>query len=287
MTWPEALVAELAARRCVVFLGAGASAESVDPATGRRPPLWLDFLADLQGALPASAVATRSAVAHLLEKERYLDAAEVLLGGLDPMDFAEIVQEQLARPRFEPSAMHRAVRAIDPKVVATTNFDAIYESFCRSDAGETRYNVCRYFDRHLVDDLRSPVRLVVKIHGCVSDVQKLVLARSQYFEARHRHGSFFEVLDALFLTNTVLFLGYGLSDPDIQLLLENTNVSASSRHRHYALVEEGNLPAVEHAMSHAYNLRFVKFPKGDFSRAEEMVEDLATAVTSFRASNPP
>lgn len=182
--------------------------------------------------------------------------------------------------------MHEAVLDIDPKIVVTTNYDDIYDNYCRTGMAHDGYNVCKYYDQHFVNDLRSPVRLVIKAHGCVSDPSLAVLTRSQHFKARQLHGSFYQVLDALFLTHTIFFVGYNLLDPDIQLVLENSNITARSSHKHYAFISDDLHPDIEEAAANAYNIHFIKYPKGAYAEAEKHIKELAEAVTKFRISNP-
>jgi len=284
MVWPVALIAELASRRCITFIGAGASASAVAADGYTRPPLWSAFLNKLKDT--ASPGADLSTINDLINKERFLDAAEIILSKITPADFSRVVREQFVQPRFTASPIHEALLTIDPKVVITTNYDDIYESYCRTGIALDGYNVCRYYEDHLVNDLRSPVRLIVKAHGCVSDPSKIVLSRSQYFHEKQANASFYNVLDALFLTNTLLFIGYSLNDPDIQLILENASISAKSSHTHYALVEDNIQPDIEASARRAYNIHFVKYPAGDYGQAQAMLAELAESVTQFRMSNP-
>lgn len=284
MDWPVALIAELAARRCIVFLGAGASAGCLSTDKTCSPPLWQAFLSQLKAAMPAGTDIT--SIDNLIAKERYLDAAEVILGRVTAADFTRIVRQSFVTPRYCASKIHEAVLDIDPKVVVTTNYDDIYDNYCRTGMASDGYNVCKYYEQHLVNDLRSPVRLVIKAHGCVSDPSRIVLTRSQYFKERQQHGSFYQVLDALFLTNTILLLGYSLSDPDIQLVLENSNIAAQSSHKHYAFVSDELHPDIEQAISNTYNIHFIKYPKGKHDEAEKALIELAQEVTQFRISNP-
>jgi hypothetical protein len=282
--WPVALVAELASRRCLLFLGAGASAGCLGADGVTHPPLWPKFLAALQAAAPAGT--DFSTADNLLAKEKFLDAAEVLLSKLPAADFTRVVRENFVQPRFSSSAIHLSVLQIDPKIVVTTNYDDIYDTFCRTGIARDGYNICKYYEDHLVNDLRSPIRLIVKAHGCVSDPSRIVLTRSQYFRERQLHASFYNVLDALFLTNTILFVGYSLSDPDIQLVLENTAIAARSSHTHHALVEDNLQPDVETAARKAYNVHFIKYPSGHHDEAERLLGELAIAVNQFRVANP-
>lgn len=266
MDWPVALIAELAARRCIIFFGAGASAGCLSADKSCKPPLWETFLTQLKAAMPAGT--GFSSIDALIAKERFLDAAEIILGKVAPADFTRIVRQLFVTPRYCASKIHEAVLEIDPKVVVTTNYDDIYDNYCRTGMASDGYNVCKYYEQHLVNDLRSPVRLVIKAHGCVSDPSRIVLTRSQYFKERQHYAAFYQVLDALFLTNTILFLGYSLSDPDIQLVLENSNIAAQSSHKHYAFVSDELHPDIEQAISNSYNIHFIKYPKGQHDAAE-------------------
>jgi hypothetical protein len=94
------------------------------------------------------------------------------------------------------------------------------------------------------------------------------------------------VLDALFITSTVLFVGYGLADPDVQLVLENATIAARSAHPHYALVEDTIQPDVEAAAKASYNIHFIKYEAGRHDEAERLLRELSAAVTQFRVNNP-
>ncbi|MBY0585805.1 SIR2 family protein, partial [bacterium] len=110
-------------------------------------------------------------------------------------------------------------------------------------------------------------------------------SRSQYFEQRRVYGNFFRVLDALFLSSSLLFIGYSLSDPDIQLVLENANIAAPASHPHYAVVADDVHPALKQSWSKAYNIHFLEFPAGNYNALNESVKELAERVVAFRANH--
>lgn len=283
MMWPESMVRELAAQRCIVFLGAGASAGCESP-SGTRPPNWEQLLSRLVEKMrhPAEQDTAR----QLISEKKFLEAAEIIRADVTAPEFTQFVREQLVIPKFQPSEVHRAVLQIDPKVVVTTNYDDIYEGLCRQGDAADGYNVSRYYESHLVSDLRSPVRLIVKAHGCVSDASKIVLTRSSYFEQRRDYAQFFRVLDALFISSSILFIGYSLSDPDIQLVLENANIAAPKAHPHYAIVPDDVHPALRSSWEKAYNICFLTFPAGDYAQLNTDLAALASAVSDYRESRP-
>ncbi|MBD8059526.1 SIR2 family protein [Cellulomonas sp. JH27-2] len=110
----------------------------------------------------------------------------------------------------------------------TTNHDDLYEALCCQGAATEGYNVCRYYEDHVVNDLRSDRRLISKVHGCIADPSCIILTREQYLTARRDHPSFYSVLDALMLTNTLLFVGCSMdSDPTFSCCSRRR----ASRHR--------------------------------------------------------
>lgn len=284
MHWDKSFVEELAARRCIVFIGSGVSAGCTN-AEGASPPTWADLLRLLLDSMPPGR--DRDFASDYIKNKQYLDAAEIICSKISQADFASTMRSQFVAPRYVASRAHRSILKMDPKIVVTTNYDDIYERYCASGDAAAGYNVCRYYESHLINDLRSPVRSIIKAHGCVTDPSKAVLTKHQYFKARQEATNFFRILDALFITHTLLFIGYSLSDPDIQLLLENTNITAPSSHQHYAVVKQGTMhEALKAAATKSYNLRFVEYSGDDHSELLDGLEDLANLVVEKREANP-
>lgn len=281
MIWPKALTAELASRRCIVFIGSGVSAGSLSADGKKSPATWENFLRGLKNKMTSGDL---DVVEILINERKYLDAAEVILHGVPAADFSSYIREEFVRPRYKESTLHESVLDIDPKIIVTTNYDDIYDNYCRQGSAIDGYNICKYYEDHIVSDLRSPVRLILKIHGCVSDPSKIVLSRSQYFNEKQKHGNFFKVLESLFLTHTILFLGYSISDPDIQLILENCNIAARSAHPHYIVTDNNLNTAVKDAYKRSYNLEFIEFSKGDYEKLNGGVKSLKDEVLSYRAT---
>lgn len=285
IVWPHALLTEVAERRAVIVIGAGASATATAP-DGSRPPGWKAFLQDGIGRL--SSDEDKAEALRLLEQNAVLDAAQIMADGLGPGDFAMFIREALERPGFRASELHEQIVSIDPKIVVSMNYDTIYESLATQGAAAAGYNVCRYYEDHLINDLRSDRRLILKAHGCVSNPQKVVLTRKQYFEARRTHPQYFSALDAIVLTSTLLFIGIGFNgDPDIELLLQNANIAAPSEHPHYALVEAGRHPSVLRALALTHNISFIEYENGHHEQAIEALTQLADDVAAYRSVNGP
>jgi hypothetical protein len=281
--WPKSLIPEVAERRCIIVLGAGASAgaRGVD---SESPPTWSELLKKASQLLEDDD--DRRLVRSLISSDRYLDAAEIVIGRVNKADYAAFIRQLLVDPHFSQTQIHEEVVRLDPKIVVTTNYDEIYEAYCKAGSGSAAYNVCRYYESHAINDIRSKMRVILKAHGCVSDPQKTVLSRTQYHFARRDYPEFFNLLDSLFLVNTVLFIGCSLVDPDFQLLLENSNIKCPSAHPHYAVVPSGTSTVLLNATLTVYNVKCLEFPKGDYEEVVESLKELNLQVGEWRRTHP-
>lgn len=279
--WVESLVHEIAERRCIIFLGAGAS-QSAAAEDGSAPPDWRALLKGLAGAVTDSK--DKEIAQRLIDQNHLLDAAEVLVGALGAADFSQQLNLHLPQSKFEPSDLHRAVIALDPKIVVTTNFDQIYES-CWSGSPDLAFQSYTYDANGILDSIRSKTRILLKAHGCVSNPSKAVLSRSQYFSAKLNHPGFYSIMDALFLTHTVLFIGCSLEDHDIRLVLEGSTQAAPATHPHYALWEDNKHPSIKKTIEESYNIQLLQYPEGQHHEVVRYLQDLATAVNEFRSTH--
>lgn len=281
--WPASLVPEVAERRAIFILGAGASAGCLGRDGKTKPPNWPDLLTRASALLSASA---KAIVKTLVDQQRYLDAAEVIISTVNSADYTRFVREVFLDPHYGHSEIHEQIYKLDPKIVVTTNYDDIYETYCKQGAGSQGFNVCRYYETHALNDVRSTMRLILKVHGCVNDPQKTVLSRTQYHRARKDYPNFHNLLDSLFLGSTLIFIGCGLVDPDFNLLLEGTNIKCPSDHPHYALIESGQPAPLREATRTVYNVECLEFPAGQYQFVVDGLKDLNDDVSEWRRTHP-
>jgi hypothetical protein len=279
--WPSSIVDELANRRAVFVLGAGASAASQGNG-GATPPSWEQLIRELSSKLKVAE--DQSLVSTLIDARQYLDAAQIIRDQIPPADFSNIIRGKLEAPNFHASKVHELIYEIDPKVVITTNYDRIYEKFCDASSGDRGYNVCKYYESHALNDLRSNIRCIMKIHGCVTDPTKIVLDRNSYFSARRDHSQFFRILDGVFLTSTLIFVGCSLDDPDLQLLLENANIAAPCEHSHWALMQSGQHPSKLASFSKNFNIRVLEYSDPTHAEVASKLEVLRDLVLDRRST---
>lgn len=276
--WPDALIREIADRRALVFIGAGFS-----KAAHPLMPTWPELLNNLSPKLTKKA--DQALIIKLIKQHRLLDAAQIITDGVERADLNAFLKTIF---QLRPAPLHdiyRDLLQLDLKTIVTTNYDEFLEkNFDHHSGGNAAYDVYKHTSSNVLSAIRSPQRVIAKMHGCITEPDELVLDRLSYFKARQRNHGFFNVMSALFTTHTVLFLGYSLGDPDLQIILENINSVSESAHGHYAL-----LPKMEHrsmvkAIKQSYNISCIEYPAENHSLVPEHLSDLQIAVTANRAA---
>jgi SIR2-like protein len=215
IAWREGVKDAVARRRAVILIGSGVSANSVNSA-GNRPPTWGEFLATAYKSLGRR-------VRHIqqsLEQYDYLSACDYLRSEKGAASWKDLIREKFVAPQFQPADIHKAIFDLDCRIVTSLNFDKIYETYAIGVGGDTVV-VKHYYD----DDIRQTVagtdRYIIKPHGSVDSISRMIFTLNDYAEARTKHYVFYELMTALLHTHTFLCLGCGLSDPDMKLIFED------------------------------------------------------------------
>ena len=117
------MVDELAARRCIIFLGSGASAGCLSSDGKSSPPTWKEFLEILRDQLSPSY--DKSTIDDLIRKEKYLDKSK----RIDNKKFKRSIKKVL-KERKDESFSHEELAQIiiNFKIIAalTQKFYSVY-----------------------------------------------------------------------------------------------------------------------------------------------------------------
>ncbi len=275
--WPPALVAELAERRVVLFLGAGVSAAAVP-----ELPSWTELLREISSELEKAK--DKKLLKSLVSKQRLLDAAELVSSLKSATERRAFFERKFKFVPVPKISFYEDILSLDAKVCITTNYDQLIEkNFEYAGGGSGSHQVRDYMYNNFLSDLRSSSRVILKLHGCITNPGSIVLDKRSYFDARAKYGGIYEAVVALSTVNTVLFLGYSINDPDIQLVLENVNLKMKTDHPHYALVPKFEHPSLREAAAHTYNIDFIEYPRGEHSQFPLALKKLRQEVEEHRA----
>ena len=253
--WPNDLINAIARRQCVLYLGSGVSANSQN-ASGKRPPMWKHFLELLIDEYPDQIDGKKTIIKKLLKHGDYITACEIIVDSIGKQKFGSFVEQEFRRAAYKPAPIHEILFSLDSKYVITPNIDKIYESYVARESNGTCV-VKKYYE-DIAPYLRKTDYLIIKAHGCVDEIDNMIFTREQYNRARAQYSAFYKLLSALLLTNTFVFVGCGINDPDIQLLLENHNFGFPGCLPHYFITDKKSIHSdVAKSVQKNRNLEFL------------------------------
>jgi SIR2-like domain len=255
INWPVQLLEDFATQRVVLFIGSGVSRNSVGADGTTRPKTWHWFLKDTAeqlGILPR--------IEPYLNAKDYLTALDVIRHGMAPQDYATIVRREYLTPAYNPAEIHDAIYRLDCRIVLTPNFDKIYDVYVGEKSRGT-IDVKEYHCPEIAEFIRGDRRVVIKTHGSVDSHKLMIFGRKEYAQARVRYSLFYDILKALILTHTFLFIGCGIDDPDIKLVLEDINFGAVGSRSHYFMAAQGSIDVdMKNVLRDTMNLSVIEYP---------------------------
>jgi SIR2-like domain len=193
---------ELTAGNLVLFVGSGLS-------TGAGLPDWATLVAPL--AVELGQPLSRAAINgfQLLEIAADYEAEH----GRNAL--VRKFRRALEGVGSSPTPVHMLlVKMLNPATIITTNYDNLIERAFLSD--QQRCDVVTsdaglaYWD--------APTTQLIKLRGDLKQPDKLIITRHDYDVDPLRRPLVHQHLKLLFITKTILFVGYSHSDPDMDLL---------------------------------------------------------------------
>ncbi|MGA2792999.1 MAG: SIR2 family protein, partial [Roseiarcus sp.] len=220
----------------VIFVGSGISRWA-------GLPSWQGMIEELAEFLDANGESS-ALVRHEAAGGDLLQAASYGFSKLTPPGIGEFVRKAVRLGSAKPCEIHKAIVELGPTCYITTNYDDLIEQALREWQPDAFYPA-PVTNGHLVEiaDILSArsSHFIFKPHGDATDAASIVLTREQYRKLLpdgERHGAL-EALKTLLVTRPVLYLGFGLRDPDflyVRDLLLNTFQGATRDH--YAIMSD-------------------------------------------------
>lgn len=277
INWPEEVVSSIARRRSVIFLGAGTSMRSIGN-NGIRPPSWKAFLEEGINRCPGS----HKEMKDLLKRGDYLSCCQIIKYKME-QDWVPFVENSFLTPAFNHNELHELIFSLDSSITLTPNFDKIYDTYATNQHHQNRnlLKIKRFYDEDIPRVLRGngTQRLILKIHGCIDTPDKIVFTREDYADIRSSYANFYKAIDSLIFTHTFLFIGCGMNDPDLSLMLEQYARSFGSAPPHYVALSGKVTEDYKKMLSKNYNLRILTYSSNnDHQELLDSIKDLSERI---------
>ncbi len=245
---PENLIRAFAARRCVIFAGSGLSSQAQTP-ENEPLPNWVNLLSGMidwcidQGiALQASPDELRQAI----KRKRYLSVAEELQQSLGRRQNS-CLYELLKADRAKPGEAHALLTKLPLSCVLTSNYDSLIEGAFAAKTGGVLPPVYSQMDlNQALNCLREQRFFVFKAHGDLNSTDSIVLGSRDYTRLLYLSPAYRSFLEAIFSSHTVLFVGFGGDDPDLDAVIDKlSTLYERGIGQHFILLPDDQFSAFE------------------------------------------
>lgn len=262
------LVSDIANRKVVIFIGAGAS-KWAKPHSGNNFKDWSTFL---EYAAQSTSSRIQKIVAERLKAKDYLIASEILKSNL--ADKWTGILEAEFQQAAEISRLHRAIISLGQRIIVTTNFDKLIET-AWNDAKITHYpKVISKIDQQVFKLFRDNESYLIKIHGSIDEPENIVFDKTSFQRGAFSNRFYQDLIQTLLLTHTFLFIGFSMDDPAVSLLVESHAHRYSDTRPHYAFVSGKQQPEIDNLSRSIRKLFVLRYPdaNGHVALAEQIEE---------------
>lgn len=281
IVWPNSLIEDIARRNCVIFLGSGISCNSKN-ADGVKPKSWRVLL-EHGASTYIGDHALKDLIIKKISEGDYLLACELLKRGMGEEPFSDYLKAEYLDKQFEVATIHKTIFDLDARIVISPNVDEIYETYAKMQTKGSTI-VKTYKDNDITDVIRTGSFLIIKSHGTISNAREVIFTSNDYAQIRNKYREFYDIMNSLILTQTFLFLGAGLNDPDIKLLMENYSFRYKySRKHQFVIPSDAMSNEEERIYSDLLNMNFLKYDRSDeHKELKDSLVDLVALVSAKR-----
>jgi len=208
----EPLLFNLKRQKLVPFLGAGAA-------------LGLDGAPGLPGGGKLAEMLASECGYPGGEKNDLLRVAQYYALKFGELRLRESVHEKLGLPEVQPGEVHNLLAGWPLKIVLTTNYDNLMErAFSKKDKDAAKAIYQRDGDQEQIKTPPSVDKpLVYKLHGSLEDIDSMVITEDNYIDFLisliEGNPKLPDAISGIFRGDSILFIGYGLKDWNIRVLL--------------------------------------------------------------------
>lgn len=256
-----------------LYIGAGLSYASGLP-NWEKLLLELIQLANTSTGLSDDKMKDLQALAK--QPSKYLMVAEELKDILNA-ELYTFIKKRFDDKNLVPSPTLQKVINLKYRFIVTTNYDMLIE---KAFIKEGKYpNDITYKDATTINyNLLNNENFILKAHGDVKRApSEIVITEKDYRNIIFKEIGYQSVLQTMFSTCNILFLGVSLNDPEIKLVLSYIhNIFHGGSPEHFALMNQEGLTSTEiDRWRKDYNITIIPYdPKNNHEELKKIIEEL-------------
>lgn len=279
---PNRLIKSIDNGQAAIFIGSGLSAR-VFSQMGKKYPLWSELVNELNRWSLENDIIDETEyrlLNDIIEKNNLTMAAQILRQKASKTDFSSFL-DMVFRNDNRFDYIHSLILDIPFNCIMTTNYDAIIES-----AYNIKYNrplpVYTWEQVGVVNNyFNEGKEFLFKLHGSFERENTVILAENDY-QLLYHNNAFLELLKKIFLSKSVLFVGFGYNDPAIKSLISNLSFDFSGNNcMHYLLIEQNRYNNLEKEfLKHNDRITIIEYENNDktHSKIGDFFSDLRSTL---------
>ena len=124
----------------------------------------------------------------------------------------------------ETSLTHKRILDLSPQGILTYNYDSAHENAIAQNSCCREWNVILPSDNaQIINILKQNITqpFLLKMHGSVNQKSSMVLTRESYRDLFVKYPFYKSFMQQIFTNHHLLIVGFRMSDPDFEMLLQN------------------------------------------------------------------
>jgi hypothetical protein len=281
-------------KKLIIFVGSGISVPSGLPQWDELLDRFIAFCDSIRITLSVPELTQELIDASRADKARYpIRVASVLKGKLNQIEKNRIANfDKMFRKWFlsiftsKPfNPNHKLIVTTDYPFILTSNYDNLLEEAAEASGHiELSANSFTFKDADKVGGaIYENVPSIVHIHGDISDIalDDFVFTSEDYMRIKKKYPGFTMGIQSLFMHYSILFVGYGGSDPHLEDFIEELCYyfewsPSPTLPRFFLLLKEDKVNDV--LWNYKHKLRTDLIVLDDYSKTTTLLEEIQKAV---------
>lgn len=155
--------------------------------------------------------------------ENLIEASSILFK-VDEEAFLDALSSSVDLAEGETSEIHKKLLDLYPKGILTYNYDVAHENAIIEKGREDKWcTILPNNNNEIIDILKNKFenKFLFKMHGSVEQKLSMVLTRESYRDLFVKYPHYKAFIQQIFTNHHLLIVGFRMSDPDFDMLLQN------------------------------------------------------------------
>lgn len=265
---------ELLREDTILYIGSGVSCWS-------GLPSWSKLLSEMVEFIKSKGYSYEH-VQKAIDNNNLLYAASLGKAVLSTQEYAMFLKSVIDGMDIVPSCLHEILVRLGCSNYITTNYDKLIEM----TLGSIGKKIQVVSNRQLIE-LPNIMQFgchnyVFKAHGDIDDIESIILTKEDYAKLYSEQSAITTTLKTLFLSRTIIFIGFGLLDPDFEYI-KNTILNTYNENQiiHYAIMPDVHEEEKKYWMKN-YGIRILSYDTIENSDKSRNHSELASILEKIR-----